>query len=119
MAEDEKAAAPEWPIKVKLRKPVNVMGELKHEITFREPSTGDKRAVLAVARPIVEFDPVSTSASINPDTSGMLLMMARLSGWPTSSIDLMNTQDAVSCAWMLAPFFMPMGQESSKTSTEP
>ena len=119
MAENEKAVAPEWPLIVKLRKPVQVFKDIKHEITFREPTGADTRAVLASGGQIVEFDPISTPARVNPFTSGMLLMMARLSGWPTSSIDLMNPQDQASCSWRLSPFFMPMEAEDSTPSTEP
>jgi hypothetical protein len=107
MAEEQKA--PEWPLKIKLIKPVNVMGELKHEITFREPTGGDETDVISVAGTIVELDVISTPNRMNPNTPGMNMMLARLSGWPTSSIRMMSTQDLASCRMSLAIFFMPMG----------
>lgn len=90
-------------IVITLAKPIPVFKDKVAEIKFRKPTGGD---IIRIGNP-VQFDPISNPPRISHDAGKMTAMMARLSGFPSSSFDFMEPQDWVSCAWALTPFFMP------------
>lgn len=98
------APAPEdTSITVTLSKPIPVYAEKVSVLKFRKPTAGD---IIRIGNP-VEFDPISEPPKISHHAHRMTAMMARLANIPLSSIDFMDPQDWVSCAWALSPNFMP------------
>jgi Phage tail assembly chaperone proteins, E, or 41 or 14 len=95
--------APEGSITVTLTKPIPVFNDKVAVLKFRAPTGGD---LIRIGNPVI-FDPITDPPRVTHDTSKMTVMMAKLSGIPASSLEFLNPQDWVACAWALTPFFMP------------
>jgi hypothetical protein len=99
----EARAAPslEWPITVRLRRPIlgNNREEL-HELTFREPTGRD---IVRYGNPVR----IDSAGEIQVDEKKMLAIMAQLSGVLPPMLETMSPVDWNSCAYRLRIFFLP------------
>jgi hypothetical protein len=93
---------PVW--KHKLAEKIQYLGEDIYEIAIREPRAGD---IFRVGNPVkydLRFDP----PEIEFDEDKAFKMLSRLSGIPVEgSLERMTSNDAVSCFWGMAGFFIP------------
>jgi hypothetical protein len=91
----------EWPITVRLRRPIlgNNREELQ-ELTFREPTGRD---IVRYGNPVR----IDSSGEIQVDEKKMLAMMAQLSGVLPPMLEAMSPVDWNSCAYRLRIFFLP------------
>jgi len=102
--------APEWPVKVKLKKPIRLLkadtGEVLQQydvMEFREPTAGD---IIAVGgSPVVVLDYQQGTTQF--DATKMAMMMARLSKIAPVYINSMDAVDFINCATMLQRNFLP------------
>jgi hypothetical protein len=101
-AEEEALFEEKWPIKVKLvHKPLrNKRNEFVHELEFREPTGGD---INRYGNPVR----VKADGGFDIDEKKMSAMMASLAGILTPHFEAIDTRDWNSCAYRLAPFFVP------------
>ncbi len=87
---------------IDLQRPIQYLGVQISEIAVREPTAGD---LFRVGNP-VKYD--ARDNSIEFDETKAFLMLSRLSGIAIEgSLERMTTNDAVSCFWGLARFFIP------------
>lgn len=112
MNEPTDIAASESPdsdfIMVTLSAPIKSYGEDVSVIKMRKPNGAD---LLRVGNPVI-FDPISEPPQITHNMARMQQMIARLANIPSGSLEKMTTQDWVSCAWAVTPFFMPMAGQT-------
>ena len=106
----ESEPVPEWPVKVKLKKPIKLVkadtGEVLQQydvIEFREPSAAD---IIAVGgSPVVVIDYREGISQF--DAPKMAMMMARLSKIAPIYINTMDPVDWINCATRLQGNFLP------------
>ena len=92
----------EWPITIKLRKPIrDKHSNLTEIIEFREPTCADIIACGVPAAP--SFD----TGQMVFDGAKMTEMMSRLSGIPMPFMQQMSTIDWTTCSMRLMRFFLP------------
>jgi hypothetical protein len=96
-------AAPEWPLRIKLAKPIPNVDNLADpltELVLREPTAADIAAC---------GNPMRYVAGVEPDYNvpAMNAMIARLSTQAPSVIGKLNPRDWNSLAFALAPNFLP------------
>jgi len=105
----EPAAPPEpteppredWPIKIKLRKPIrDNKGDPVNELSFRQPTGADiNRNGLPVR--------IDIYGDVQIDERKMTAMMTALTGVMTPFLETMDTRDWATCAYRLRNFFLP------------
>jgi hypothetical protein len=99
-------------VTVRLHKPVNALGKMHSELTFREPTARD---IYEVGNP-VDVDPRTGGMKFDPVIGAE--MMSRLAGVPVGTItNQMSAKDWLSCQWRITPFFVPQGEPAPTDST--
>lgn len=87
-----------------LERPIQYLGDTITELAVREPTAGD---IFRSGNPVkydLRFDP----PSIEFDDAKAFAMLSRLSGVPIEgSLERMSSNDAISCFWGIARFFIP------------
>jgi hypothetical protein len=91
----------EWPVKIKLRKPIigNNLMEIS-ELSFREPTAGD---ILRCGNPVY----ITATGEVMFDERKMTTMMAHLSNVVVTLLEAMSPKDWETCAYRLRVFFLP------------
>jgi len=100
----EAEKTPEPPRTHKLASPIQAYGNEVTEIVFRKPTGMD---IVQQGNPVI-FDPISDPPRITFDERKMTAMISALAKIPVSSVQQMDPRDWVACAWMVAPFFVPV-----------
>lgn len=103
---------------LKLETPIQYLGQEIGEIAMRAPTAGD---LFRVGNP-VKYD--ARDDSIDFDEQKSFAMLNALTGIPIlGSLDRMTTNDAVTCFWGFARFFIPglrsRREDTSATSPKP
>lgn len=97
----ETPPAEEWPVTVRLKKPIrNNRNELINEISFREPTGGDVNRYGNPCR-------VDYQNEIIIDDAKMIRMIAALSNILPPMIEQMDPRDLATCGYRLRGFFLP------------
>ena len=101
----ERLPTPPDSVTVRLHKPVNALGKVVSELTFREPTARD---IYELGNP-VDVDPRTGNMKFDPVIGAE--MMARLASVPVGTItNQMSAKDWLSCQWRITPFFVPQGE---------
>jgi len=90
-------------IYVKLSKPIKSYGDEVSVIKMRLPTGGDG---IRIGNP-VDFYPMTDPPIVRFNMPLVQAMVARLANIPSGSIEKMASNDLMSCAWKLVPFFLP------------
>lgn len=110
--QDQKPAAPPDSVTVRLHKPVNALGKIISELTFREPTARD---IYELGNP-VDVDPRTGAMKFDPVVGAE--MMGRLANVPVGTItNQMSAKDWLSCQWRITPFFVPQGEPALTESS--
>jgi len=99
----ETASAEPGPISFPLRKEVDAHGEKINKLTFREPSGAD---IERYGNPLI-IDMSTEVPTVTFDERKMAAMLSALATVPLSTIRALSPRDWTTCAWGIAPFFMP------------
>lgn len=105
MEETKKTDAPSqvYVVEYPLDSPIVAYGEDVKILKLRKPTGAD---LVTVGNPVIFF-PYAEPVRVEHDMSKVVAMLARLSGIPSSSINLIGPTDLVGLAWAISPFFIP------------
>jgi len=83
-----------------LKTPIDAHGESVHELTLREPTPADCRALKALPYMI------GLDESFNLNTEIAARYISRCANIPASSVDALELSDFNALCWQVASFFM-------------